>query len=302
MGLAADIAKRRGGRPSGNGYLIPCPVPTHGKGRGDRSPSCFIQDGETALLVHCYAGCPYPDITASLRADGDLPEDDNRHHQGRHRSRQTARARPSAIEPHAASLALWREAQPADGTLTEYYLRQHRNIARAIPPSIRHHPDVKYQPSGLCFPAMIAGIQDGTSRRVIAVQIVYLDPQGRGKATVSRAKMFLKGARLGGGAVRLAAAIDEVGITEGVEDGLSAQQLTGLPVWCALGCARFASIDLPPPITCVSIFAQNDKPGIDTAERAARRFTAEGRRVLIRRPPDGFADWNDWHRAGTPEA
>jgi putative DNA primase/helicase len=34
--------------------------------------------------------------------------------------------------------------------------------------------------------------------------------------------------------VRLAEASDELGISEGIESGLSVQQATGLPVWAAL--------------------------------------------------------------------
>jgi hypothetical protein len=46
--------------------LACCPV------HDDRSPSLSLRDGETALLVHCFAGCDARDILAELRRRGML--------------------------------------------------------------------------------------------------------------------------------------------------------------------------------------------------------------------------------------
>ena len=299
---AHEIAHRRGGHASGDGFLIRCPVPSHGKGRGDRSPSCLLKDGAAALLVKCFAGCDPTDILAALRADGDIPERDAPQRR-RHRA---APAVPIAdldhllLTPHGPSLAIWRGAGPAAGdTLTARYLRS-RAIDGEVPVSIRHHQNVVYPYSGLMLPAMVAAIS-APDRRIVAVHLTFLDPRGRGKARVSKPKLFPAGARIGGGAVRLATATDHVGLGEGIEDALSAMRITGTPTWAALGCARFASIDLPADVTSVSLFAQNDKPSRDAADRAADRFTSEGGSVLIRRPPEKFKDWNAWHQAGAPE-
>ena len=63
MSAARDIALALAGGqqrlPNGS-YLVPCPVPSHGRGRGDRNPSLRLADGDTQLLVHCYAGCDPP--------------------------------------------------------------------------------------------------------------------------------------------------------------------------------------------------------------------------------------------------
>lgn len=65
---AATIASAaRSAIPTGGGYLIPCPCPSHGKGRGDLRPSHHIRDGERRLLVRCYAGC---EPAATLQALG----------------------------------------------------------------------------------------------------------------------------------------------------------------------------------------------------------------------------------------
>ena len=43
--------------------MVPCPNPTHGKGRGDRTPSLCIRDGDNgSLIMHCHANCDYQDV------------------------------------------------------------------------------------------------------------------------------------------------------------------------------------------------------------------------------------------------
>ena len=42
------------------------------------------------------------------------------------------------------------------------------------------------------------------------------------------------------------------------------------------------------------IFSDNDPPGQEAAEKAAKVHTDLRRRVEIRRPPVGFTDFNDW--------
>ena len=69
---AASIARALGGHRSGNGYLCRCPVPSHGKGRGDRNPSLSISDGDQRVLVHCFGGCDPLDVLDELRHRGFL--------------------------------------------------------------------------------------------------------------------------------------------------------------------------------------------------------------------------------------
>ncbi len=46
---AADIARALpGSTRNGNGWLCRCPVPDHGRGRGDRSPSLSVCDAAAA--------------------------------------------------------------------------------------------------------------------------------------------------------------------------------------------------------------------------------------------------------------
>lgn len=75
MSSAANIARALGGHRNGEGFLVRCPVPSHGQGRGDRRPSLSIRDGDDRLLVRCFAGCDPRDVLAELRRRGLLDDD-----------------------------------------------------------------------------------------------------------------------------------------------------------------------------------------------------------------------------------
>ena len=174
-------------------------------------------------------------------------------------------------------------------TVTATYLRE-RAITGTIPASIRDHPGLKHGPTGLNLPAMVGAIT-GADRKVIAIQRTFLRVDGRGKANVSQPKLTLGSMR--DGAVRLGPAGLVLGIAEGIETGLSAAQLFDLPVWCSLSASRLDRLWLPPESLEVHVFADNGAPGHEAAERAAKAYQAQGRRVVVRFPPAEFGDFND---------
>ncbi len=184
------------------------------------------------------------------------------------------------------ALSIWRESEPAIGTVVAKYLHG-RDIEVDIPPTIRFHRLLKYSPSGLYFPAMVAAVQ-ALDRRITGIHRTFLLPDGRGKAQVSEPKMAL--GSIGTGAVRLAAAGSVLGIAEGVETGLSAMQLFRLPVWCALG-SRLDRVALPREVRKVVVLADTGEAGMKAAEKAVRAFVQQGRKASICVPHDG--DFND---------
>lgn len=196
------------------------------------------------------------------------------------------------------ALRIWREAQPATGTLVETYLR-HRGLTGDIPLTLRYGQGLKYERSGLTLPAQVAAVQ-APDRRVIAVHRTFLRLDGRGKAQVEKPKMAL--GSLGNGAVRLGHARPALGIAEGIETALSASQIFYIPVWAALSVGRLPSIWLPPDVIEVQVFGDNGERGREGAEKARQAFNEQGRRVVLRFPPAGFGDWNDFLRGQKTEA
>ena len=285
----AEIARALHGRRNGDGYLVRCPVPNHGQGRGDRNPSLSIVYTGEELLVHCFAGC---DSRAVLVALGHQAVDDH--------AVATPAPKRVTCEPNASALSIWRAAGPVAGTPAEKYL--HSRGVTIVSASLRFHPALDYFDGGgvvATMPAMIAAVQapDG---RVVAVQRTYLTPDGGGKAAVASPRKGLGSYQ--GGAVRLAAAARVLGLAEGIEDAMSAMQMTGLPVWAAAGVGRMAGIVLPSGSAEVHIFANNDQPGLIGARRAVDAILAQGRRAVLRLPPSGFKDFNDVLRARASRA
>jgi hypothetical protein len=121
------------------------------------------------------------------------------------------------------------------------------------------------------------------------VHRTYLDAD-EGKARVKPVKAML--GPCAGGAVRLAAPGDALMVGEGIETCLSAMQAAGLPAWAALSTSGLRSLVLPNTTRDVIVLADADAAGEMTARACALRWSEEGRRVRIARPPEGF-DFND---------
>lgn len=279
-----DIARALSGVRSGASYLCRCPVPSHGKGKGDRRPSLSIAAGDDGrLLVKCFSGCDPRDVLSELRRRGlldDAPE--------AKRAPLVQKARPEAIEPCPDALALWRAREPiGEHTVARRYLRA-RGITADPPPSLGFLPAFEHIAGRIYLPAIVAALQAG-DRRIIAAQATMLDPRGDRKAQVRFPRKTF--GRMGDGAVRLGPAGEALGLAEGLETALAAQQLFGLPVWACLGAGRMHSVAVPDNVRELHLFADNDDAG-----RSAVAKTLEAhrrRRVVVHFPAPPVKDWND---------
>jgi putative DNA primase/helicase len=282
---AATISRALHGFRSGSNFLCRCPVPSHGKGNGDRHPSLSVGDGrDGGILVRCFSGCNALDVLHELARRG-LLSDSPRATQ-RHEINPEPAPDPEP-EPDDRALELWRKAQPIHGTLGEDYL-QGRGISIDIPKSLRFIPYLDYMPR-IGFPAMVAAVQR-PDRKIIGIQITFLDPSGDGKAKVETPRKTF--GRLGRGAVRLGhGSGPTLGISEGVETGLSASQMFGVPVWCCLGAMRMARVAIPDNVTALHVFGDNDAPGKKAA--FSTKIANEKLRSVRTRIPVDFPDWND---------
>jgi putative DNA primase/helicase len=120
----------------------------------------------------------------------------------------------------------------------------------------------------------------------MTVQVTWLDSRSHRRFR----RMNLSA--LGLGAVRLAAATATLGLVEGIETGLAAMQIHGVPVWATLG-RRMANVFVPDTVQDLIIFADNGQAGRDAAESAMQRHTRKGRCVVVHFPPANFKDWAD---------
>jgi putative DNA primase/helicase len=273
-GIAHHIGTAlQGRRSNGAGWLVRCPCPNHGKGRGDRSPSLSVTDGDDGrLLLRCFAGCEFTDILSELKHRGLV--------EGPLKLSPRPVARPSSPpvkikEPDPVALEIWQASEAIAETIAQNYLE--RRGIRLLPPRLRFYQG-----------AMIAGVEQ-PHRDITAIQKTPLTPDGERRD----GERWTKG-DLGNGAVRLGAAQEIMGLAEGTETALSAMTLTGMSVWASLGAGRLHNVELPPLVRTVHIFADNDDPGRTAADRTAKAHQALGRHVWIHWPPDGANDFNDF--------
>lgn len=270
--MSADVIGRTlKGRHNGGGWLVRCPCPNHGKGRGDRNPSLSVADGDDGrLLLRCFSGCDFLEILDELKRLGLLDGE-----------RREVRTAPQSFErkqePNPEALRLWKNSIPAPDTIASEYLER-RGIVGPPPASLRYLPDAG---------AMVAAVQN-LEGVVCAIQTLRLSVQG------DKILPRITTGSLGGGAVRLGLAGRVLGLSEGVETGLSAMHMTGVPVWASLGAGRLHRVEVPSHVEEIDIFVDNDEPGRTAAKRAADVHVADGRSVRLRSPPGGCKDWNDF--------
>ena len=153
-------------------------------------------------------------------------------------------------------------------------------------------PSYEYA-GGVILPAMVSALV-GIDRKITAAQITFLHPREPRKACVATQRRTL--GPMGAGAVRLAPVGGVLGLAEGVEDALSAIQLTGIPCWAALGAQRMHQVAIPEGVRELHVFADDDDAGRNAAERVRERH-GKRLKVEIRMPPGGAKDWNDALRA-----
>lgn len=283
---AQAVFRALGGIRAGAGYLCRCPVPSHGKGQGDRHPSLSVSDGAHGLMVHCFAGCSRDDVKAAL-ARLDL-------------SREAA---PVAAEPKRArpktttadALALWARAQPIAGTQGERYWTQTRRLP-SPPASIRFLPDAPFSTRRKA-PALVAAMQAPT-REIVAVQLTFLDRSRPIKARVDYPRRIIGPAN--GAATRLGPLAEILGLAEGCETAHAAMLIHDMPVWSVNGGERLPLFKPPDGVRRLVIFADPDLPGRNAAE-AARAAHQTALDIEIRFPdgPPGD-DYADLWRAAHP--
>jgi hypothetical protein len=283
MSTADDIANKLGGRAVRNGgWLVSCPVKTHGKGGGDRKPSLLIRDGRNGgLWVHCFAGCSRADILAALGAEaGDRPLD------------------TPTKDTLPYGLRLLRESQNIKTTLAERYLREHRRLDTTIPElqeCLRFHPGCWHQGRDY-LPTMLSIYRDLSTNEICGVERNFLTQDGVKieRRSLGRTRVL---AAIKLGTNLEAGTSGQLVVGEGLETCIAAMMDGLRPVW-ALGCAGgIENLPIIKEIRQLTILRENDPTGRAASDACSLRWEAAGRIVLFNPPPPGFKDHADALRA-----
>jgi hypothetical protein len=190
-----------------------------------------------------------------------------------------AELRDAAYQSRRLALArfLWRSAQPLQSTIGETYLREARgyrglvpSTLRFLPPTRKHHKPAMLAAFGMASepePGLLSIKED----HVMGVHLTLLQRDGCGKAGTDRDKFMI--AKSKGWPICLAPPNDLLGlaITEGIENGLSVSEATGLGVWAAGAAGRLPHLagQVPTWVNCVTIVADADATGIKSAKALA---------------------------------
>ena len=283
---AANIARQAGGKASGSGaFLIRCPNPNHGRGRGDLHPSCLVRDdGNGQPRFHCFAGCDWRQVREGAVAKGwisSTPGTSTRFASGKEatpREKQNARVKAMIEIAHD----IWASSQPGENTPAHNYLVHARGIPNPPMDRLRYISSHWHSESNLWLPALVAPIQRSDRDGLQGVHLIYLQQDGGAKATVTPAKITLGQLKHGG--VWLGDVTDTIVVAEGIETALSVQAATGLPSVATLCAYTLPSLVLPERARSVVIAADPGQVGERWAVAAADRWVAEGRRVRIALP------------------
>ena len=228
--------------------------------------------GDVIAFVQFLDGCDFKQAIASLTGD---PIGDGNHRpspQHEPKAEQAPNAKDYEDRQRDKARYLWRKSQPPIGTPVEIYLRRRLNgSTKPLPPTVRYLPPLKPDH----HPAMLTpyGI-----RKVTAVQLVLLKPDGTGKIDIKPNKITI--ASPAGMPIIIAPANDLLGlaITEGVEDALSVHHATGLGSWAAGGALNMPKLAavVPSYIEVVTVFAHTDESGLRGAYELATALDKRG--------------------------
>jgi len=258
-------------------FDVPCPLcgPHRRSGRNRRKPVLRIWRTEAGFATYHCARCGERGFARDLDSRV-MPLDPARLAQARAETAERDRAHKAKRQQLA--LWLWQRRRPIAGSIAETYLRDARGYGGPLPATLGFLPS-----RGDQHPAMIAafglavevepGVLSIADDAVRGVHVTRLRPDGSGKAVFDDPEQTAKimiGLSMGLPIV-LAPPNDLFGmaITEGIEDGLSVHQDTGLGVWAAGAASRMPALAdvLPAFIECTTIVADDDPDG--------RRFAAE---------------------------
>jgi hypothetical protein len=193
------------------------------------------------------------------------------------------RERIVVAERLAKARWLWARHIPIVNSIAETYLRTARGYGGPLPSTLGYLP-----PRGDHGPAMIAAFgfpnepEPGELHldygAVRSVHITRLALDGSGKAGTTADKIMI--GRVRGTPIVLAPVNDLGGlaITEGIEDGLSVFEATGLGVWVAGSGGFMPALAeyVPAYFECVTIFSHDDEAGQAGARKLAEALQARG--------------------------
>jgi Toprim domain len=280
--IGLDVIDRLSGGQIGT-FDVPCPEcgPLRRAARNQRRPVLRVYRIEPSFAGYHCARCG--EKGAAIDRDGAPPDPIKL---TKARTEAAKRDRVLRAERLSKALWLWSQRRPIAASIAERYLRDARGYSGPLPSTLGFlaargdHPPALIAAFGLAHevdPGMIT-IADTA---VMGVHLTRLRPDGGGKAVFEdpdeQPKLMVGYST--GSPIVLAVPNDLLGlaITEGIEDGLSVHQDTGLGVWTAGSASRMPALAdvVPAYIDCVTVIADDDEDGRRHAAELVSRLQSK---------------------------
>jgi hypothetical protein len=159
---------------------------------------------------------------------------------------------------------------------------------------LRWHPALRH-PSGHLGPALVALITDVRHpERRLSLHRTWIGADGR-KADIETPRLLLAGHPKAGGVIRLWPddwVTTGLGVAEGIETALAAAKRF-TPVWAAIDATNLGSFPVLAGIEALTIVADHDQAGVNSALNLGRRWRQAGREVFVLYPETPGTDWCD---------
>lgn len=257
---------------------ILCPGPGHG--RHDRSMSVMFTN--TGFVVKSFAGDDWKDCRDYVKAVLGLSDEKPVAFNDNDRPIDHSALVDEKVRIDLA-MRIWSAAAPLPGTIAAAYLASRGLFYDGD--ALRFHPSCRFRQER--HPAMVALMSDAKTGEARGVHRTALLPDGSGKAAPG--KMMLGVAK--GAVVRLTPG-EEVtyglGIAEGIETALA---VPFRPIWACLSAGTMTEFPVLSGIEALTIFADQDRAGLDAANECGQRWHASGAEVTMAAPLKGdFAD------------
>lgn len=168
--------------------------------------------------------------------------------------------------------------------------------------NIRFNRFCRIPESEQTFPGMIAAVRD-IAGRLINVHSTLLTEDGF-KAALEVPKRLCKqpsDSTISGCTIHFGEPKKVLALAEGIETALSVVVGTGLPCWSCISANGLISVQIPPEVEHVYIYADKDRSGVgqEAAEKLRERLLSDGIHVDIVSVPYAIPmntkgiDWND---------
>lgn len=274
-----------------NGHHGPCPM----CGGRDRWRFDDREGAGSFFCSHCGAGGGVDLVMKFLKCDFITAKGEIEKHIGA-ASVSMPKAAPAEGDALSRMIESWRRASPLTGLDAASRWLERRGVAPLMLPSqLRFASEAAYlhdDKRKSFHPAMVAKFVSPDAQG-FTLHRTYLSLDGF-KADVPEVRKLAPGKVPDGGAVRLAASAERMGVSTGIETSLAAMAMFRLPVWATLNDRLLLKWKPPSTVRHLVIFGDNDVSysGQMVSFGLAYRLKGEGLDVEVRIPDAQGDDWN----------